>query len=738
MNDAVDDPTKPFTPNTPDPYENQLSQWAKAKISAGADPTVVNSLVSDKVHAYRASLGAKTDTPRGAETTGERAAGVISAAYQGATLGAGNKITAGIRTVLPEAIGGTKGFDFPQALKEQTQVLDDYRTRHPIEAGAFEVAGSLPTLAAGGAAKAVQGASGLRKVWQVAKTGAQVGAASGALSSNSLEDIAPNTLRGGAFGAVAAPIVGAAANPAVRAAANAFRRVPGLAGVGRSLARSVGAGPVTAEEKASGMIANSLDRGGVNPLQAAGSLVDAAPTTAMDLGSQPTLKVVRQARNVPTSTAGQKVDTFLSDRAAGAGKRIEGALTDATGHAPTDVDLPVEELIARRAQEAKPLYEEAYAHGHIQDPETVGQIKALLKNPTFAKAWQRGQNLVALEGETTAVPTQAIPKGIDPSVWETLSPKMKNQFVEAMTPTNKAAAAPDLLANLADDGVKPTVAQIDAWKKGLDAQIESSAGSDNALSRSEARVYRQKLNGILDRVDAEAPAYGKARASFRGNSELKDAAEQGADHFSTKYSADYLHRTLPDLSDGEQEAYRANALNAAVQKIRAIAANPDLPDAARGTNIVQRVMGTDDAGRKLRMLFPDEGAYNAFIQHMEHEAQFPKTNKFLTGQSSTAAQLAEGNTSPGLMRDAVMATHSPYAKLRLVGRGLNAIGMGGRGMSPAVADAVGDQAIRTGPALQDALRKMMTDKTAKDLARQRAMSMLGSVGASAPNVVAQP
>jgi hypothetical protein len=30
-------------------------------------------------------------------------------------------------------------------------------------------------------------------------------------------------------------------------------------------------------------------------------------------------------------------------------------------------------------------------------------------------------------------------------------------------------------------------------------------------------------------------------------------------------------------------------------------------------------MGTDDAGQKLKMLFPDEGQYNDFIAQMEQE-----------------------------------------------------------------------------------------------------------------------
>jgi hypothetical protein len=429
--------------------------------------------------------------------------------------------------------------------------------------------------------------------------------------------------------------------------------------------------------------------------------------------NSPLQRVARQARNVPGSNAGQTIDTFLGQRQQGTGNRIQGALQEATGHNATDIHLPVEELITQRAAEAKPLYEAAYAHGEIQNPETIAQINALRQNPVFAKAWKRGQALQALENPS---PASDFP-GISPERMAELKAQGLDKFLPQNLTTPKG----------------PTVAQIDAWKKGLDATIESGYGSKNALSRSEARAYRAKLNEVLSAVDQEVPEYAQARSTFRGTSELKDAAEAGAKHFSQGdgVTADYLQRALPEQfpTEGEQHAYQANALNAFVAKVKNLAANPDLPEAARGTNIVQRVMGSEDAGKRLRMLFPDQESYQQFVTKMEQEAKYPATNKFMTQQSSTAAQMQESGMGTGAMYDvATGAMGNKHAIARLAGRAVQAV-TGGKQMSPALADAVATQSTLTGSKLQEALRSMMNNQQTTALARQRIAKFLNAATA---------
>src|SRR5581483_1824416 len=152
-------------------------------------------------------------------------------------------------------------------------------------------------------------------------------------------------------------------------------------------------------------------------------------------------------------------------------------------------------------------------------------------------------------------------------------------------------------------------------------------------------------------------------------------------------------------------------INAFVQKVRNLAANPDLPQAARGTNLVQRLMGTADAGAKLRMLFPDDQSYQGFIARMEQEAQYPKTAGFFQNQSSTAGQLAENKLDPHLLKDIAMSPFSGGARMKLAMRALNTESK----MNPTTANIIGQQAIQTGPDVQ----RMLNNRFVKAAGRSR-------------------
>lgn len=465
------------------------------------------------------------------------------------------------------------------------------------------------------------------------------------------------------------------------------------------------------EAAADEAILGAATKSGLTP-QSTSDVPVESPTTLMDLAGKgsPLQRLARQAWNVPASAAQQTLGRFLNQRAGGTGQRIVGAVSDATSVTPTDIEQPIEQFIQTRAQQAKPLYEQAYAHGPLKDPETLAQIQTLLKNPIFAKAWARGQNLAQLE---EAAP-EAAPKGISPADWE----RLKAQGLDKYVPQANQPAT-----------TGPTVQQVDYWKRGLDAQIESGAGSDNALSRTEARTYRQKLNQVLSRVDAEVPAYAEARANFAGNSDLVDAAAAGAEHFSPKSgTAAYLSRTIGERlpTPGEQAAYRTNAINSFVQQVRNLAANPDLPQAARGTNLVQRLLGTEENGAKLRMLFPDDQSYGNFIAKMEQEATYPQTSQFLQNQSSTAAQLAEGGMSPGAWRDLALSPISDFAKARLVERASKSLLGSSTAMRPAVADAVATRLTQTGQPMRDLLPNLTARRAAQIAGRQRLAAILGS------------
>lgn len=746
----------PTTLDDPKPdYAEQLAAWAKAKIAAGADPDLVNAKMGEArqaywktpagLHSFRRFLGAQTDAPPD-ETMGDRAAGVTSALYQGATLGAGNKITAGVRTVLPEAFGGVKGFDFPQALKEQTGILNDYRQRHPVDAAVAELAGSLPTMfatgGAGATARAPETLGVLGRAARMAKQGAAFGGVQGALSANNLEDIPGGAVRGAAFGAAVAPVAGYVGGKAIQGAANVARRVAPSSNVVREIAEAVGANPLTAPEKASDMLGGALRKGGVNPTDAAATITGDAPVSMMELGSQNVKNVARQARNVPSSNAQQTIDTFLGDRATGASGRITDALHTAAGTPITDTQLPIENIIQRRSDAAGPDYAAAYAHGEIKDPATNALIDQALEHPVMNRAWTRGQNLLKLSeppvSKTVDIPLRSDGRPmVDPSVWERLSPDEQRGFVNSPdlqpstgghSPHAPAKPAPEAVAQ------PRTVAQIDAWKKGLDATIETGYGSENALSKGEAFAYRQMLSRILGGVDQEVPAYATARGNFKGESELKNAAELGAKHFSPSVIPEVAQRQLAEMTPAEQDIYRQNATNAFAARVRGMGANPDLPEAARGVNIVQRLAGDATAGEKLKMLFPDDNAYQGFLKSLAPETDYPVTRKFLTGQSSTAAQLAESAAQPSDYQNLALSALTGTGKMSLIKRAISLMGVGPGGpMQPAVADAIGSHVTQTGSNLADLLQRMGSETAKRAAAKSALATSLSNTLAAQPH-----
>lgn len=432
-----------------------------------------------------------------------------------------------------------------------------------------------------------------------------------------------------------------------------------------------------------------------------GDIPRESPTTVMELGSRQVPSLVRAARNVPASTAAQTTDRFLTERAAGAGKRIERSLNEATGHEASDSWMPVEQFIQKRARNARPLYEEAESYGQIQRPETVAQIELLRKHPTFARAWQRGQALGRLEAGEEA---SAIGDAITPEKLAELQKQGLDKFLPPAVRGN------------------PTVKDINRWKKGLDAVISSGYGSENALSREEARVMRQKLNDVLGMVDEEVPAFKAARDSYRGDSELVEAADAGAKHFAPSTPTGALERSLGAMTPGEREAYTTNALNKLVEQIRRAAINPDLPEAGRSTNILSRIMGTEDAGQRLGMLFPDESAFETFLRQVEDEALYPKTDRFLRNQSTTHAQQQEGKMTPQTWRDLAMSPFSRDARWRLA-RHVAEGAMSGDALPPKVANEVGELATATGYRLRALLQEMSKDRQSRELGRRRLLAI---------------
>lgn len=693
---------------------------ARAAISRGAPVGDVADRLGLLVHQYRATLGQKTDQPD-YSGAGGTAAGAIAAGYQGLTLGAGNKITSGLQAA-GDAVTGN-GFDYGNRLKQNTDILDQFRSRHPVASTALQIAGSVPTAMVGAPAATLG---------KLALQGAGYGGASGAMEAirpgATAGHIAQSGVGGALLGSIAAPLVGGA------------MKVPGMiAGrdAGSQADEMLQAALARAKQSRSGIFAN------VQPsdaeLSSSVPFTRPAPSTVMDQGPA-VQKLVRAARNVPTSTAEQQTTDFLQQRAADTADRLHAALTTGTGHAPEEAWMTDAQLQAAKEQAASPAYEQAFASAPIPLSASAGEgqptLQELLQRPSAQSAMNYADKLNAEQG--IAPLTDRIlgtPSGIPPERFA----ELKAQGLDKFLPTSSLVGtpAPDVIPVQDLHNLKLRLDDMIGYAKSRGTTLDGSAAT-----RAYLGAVEDTKNQLLDIMDTHAPPYKTARNAYAGASDIQDALQQGQDDFAANVRPSQAAANRTDLStDSERTFYDRGMLSAARDVISTNAANPDLPQASRQVNIVQRLLGNPQQAEKIKGLFPSDQSYQTFLSQMGQEAQYPQTAKALLNQSTTASQQAERSLTPSAWtaRDAVMtAMGSPMAAVRLGAKGISALANRAQGMNAPVADAIGQRATLTGQPLTDMLQRLQTTPSPSPtpgIAGRTAASLAGSASAqpSAPS-----
>ena len=206
----------------------------------------------------------------------ERIAAPLRSAYQTATFGLGNKLTAMTRAALPQALGGTEGFDYSGALSDERQKMESFRRRHPyIDAAAGAAGAVAPLILTGGtgtpmALKSLAGApAAAPTVAGSARAGGAFGAMYGAGEGDNttVEQTLENAVRGGIAGATLAGGLHAGGTSAAKlmdyAGVRPSGRESGVAGRVANLA-----GVKSQEERALETVLEKFRRAGMAPRDA--------------------------------------------------------------------------------------------------------------------------------------------------------------------------------------------------------------------------------------------------------------------------------------------------------------------------------------------------------------------------------------------------------------------------------------------------------------------------------------
>jgi hypothetical protein len=520
---------------------------------------------------------------------------------QGLGLGFGDEAVARVRAKMENR-------PYEDVVKEEREAYQKFQEKHPFAAlGTELVSGAIPTIGmamipGAGTPGAVMGAS---RMGMAAKSLAQympkfmtgsmgraagAGATTGAIAGAGSETEGNRTsgaLSGGATGAVLGPTVAKGAQligQGAVAVKNALRPSPGAV-----------------EQRATNKVLEAMSR---DDLDAKG-LTDklnadinlGVKSTIMD--ASPSLSSLGEAV-VTRAGPGRKI------LGQGLNDRLEGGREAAASRALKDigkgVDYVAQEdtLMGKLRANANTLYDQAYAHGSVDDT----RILKVLEDDTFKKAFKEAQAISGKEARAAEL------RGEDAS-------RFKLQDIYSQ----------DKDGNLVSVGKIPDVRTLDYIKRGIDALIDKGYRGEG-MSKAEANALKDLKKAYVQVIDENVPEYAAARAKYAGDMEVLDALRLGrTDYLSPKMLPNEAKKVVDAMSDGERDALRAGVAQSLLTKIM---------DAPQQINAAQRIIGAPATRKRLEALFQDPNEYKVFEAAMQRESELFRNAQDIVRGSRTA------------------------------------------------------------------------------------------------------
>lgn len=596
---------------------------------------------------------------------GKPSAAVTTA--QGPLFGFGDEIAGAIAATvkgIPGLDTGAEGTTWRKRYEGYRDVLRGqeagYKAENPYTAMGLQAASSLPTMAVTGpVAAGVKGAGMAANALRAALTGGASGAISGAGNSraNSLAGVAEDAAIGGATGAA----LGGATAP-----------VASALGVGARTVAAKYKGSV-ADKYAREKIAQQFARDNVTSAQAVNKLQALGPDAVVaNAGRDAVLGQLDTLAQLPGATRTNATST-IANMQRGRGARMTGAADEALGAGGRRAAATVEDLVAQRSAEARPLYEKLYKTGVFVNDDLRGIIDAAAK--------------LGATGEAKKVATAA-----------------QRDFT--LTPETQWVGMRDL----------------DYLKQGLDDIIAASkAPVTGAPTKVTAAVQglKDRLVSTLD--EKTRGAYKVARDAYAGKSAIIDAVNNGRKALTQDDAT--IGSLTAGMGPSELDGFRVGAFEALRAKL----------GAQSGQTEMMKLWRQDAMKEKLRAVFGDEQSFLKFARAMHGEREMAKLESIAGGSATARRQFAAGDLDTGALADAGQAVASvggnPFNTLGLASKVWNKVSTPER-----VRDAMGNMLLLRGQQGVNALTGM--DDLIQRIAEQRAGrairtgSILGSAGAN--------
>ena len=524
---------------------------------------------------------------------------------QGLGMGWGDEAEAWLRSKL-----GNESYE--TALPRIREEYGQYAKQYPITQGVSEfVGGAAPGIG-------MMFVPGMQPagLMRLGALGAATGAVSGAGSATEGDRVSGaggGALIGGGLG-VGLPI-------ALRAAG----------GAGKWLRERLFSTPEVVQDRALEKITGAMRDAKVNPRDVQVKMAQdrAIGVPSVMANANPALRDLAEAVAQRTGPGSHVIENALTAQKLGARDRVQAQTKKALK--PVDYYGMEDSLTAQLRNNAKGLYEKAYAHGDVDDPRIV----EVLKNPQFKAFFDKARSIADTEAQTAKL------KGEDP---------LKFALPEIYKPSGRFDAKGNEILDL----VKlPDVRTLDYIKRGIDATIDSGFRGQG-MSTAEASALRDLRKQFVNAIDENVPDYKLARQTYAGDLEILDALRMGKDQFKS-LDQEQIKKMVDAMGSSEKDAFRTGVARSIYDTIMVPSNNP---------NTAQRVIGSPDMQKKLSALFDNPAEFDLYKAALMRESQlFGESNKIL-GNSATARRQELGKSledDTGMIESAMAAATGNFS-----------------------------------------------------------------------------
>jgi hypothetical protein len=290
----------------------------------------------------------------------------------------------------------------------------------------------------------------------------------------------------------------------------------------------------------------------------------------------------------------------------GLNERLEGGREAAASRALKDIGKGVDytaqedKLVGTLRSNANKLYDNAYAHGSVDDT----RILKVLEDDTFKKAFKEAQAISSKEARAAEL------RGEDASRFKL------NDIYDL-----------DKDGNMMSVGKIPDVRTLDYIKRGIDALIDKGYKGEG-MGKAEANALKDLRKAYIGVIDENVPEYAAARAKYAGDMEVLDALRMGrTDYLSPKMLPNEAKKLVDSMSEAERDALRAGVAQSLLTKVM---------DSPQQINAAQRIIGAPATRKRLEALFQDPNEYKVFEAALTRESELFRNAQDIVRGSRTA------------------------------------------------------------------------------------------------------